>query len=96
MALTLHLEFNLYDAEHRRAAEWLAAQADPAQAIVRLLRAASEAERRLRQWEELATLLSDDLRQVRQQMTGRPPAPKPEPEVKEDPESAKRLDTMFR
>jgi hypothetical protein len=94
--LTFHLEFNLYDAEHRRVAEWLAAQPDPAQAVVRLLRAAGEAERRLRQWEELATLLSNDLREVRQQMAGRPPAPKPEPEVKEDPESAKRLDTMFR
>jgi hypothetical protein len=90
MALTLHLEFNPHDADHRRVAEWLAAQPDPAEAVVRLVRAASEGNRRLSQWEELATLLANEVRRVRAQLTGR------SPEAYEDPESARRLDSMFR
>ena len=96
MALTVHLDFNPYNADHRRAASWLAAQPDPAEAVARLIRAASEGERRLRQWEELAALLADDLRQVRTQMGGRAPEPKPAPEVQENPESAYRVDTLFK
>jgi len=95
MTRTFHLDFDPYDADHRRAADWLAAQPDPAEAVVRLIRAASEGERRLRQWEELATLLANDLQQVRAQMAGRPPGAKPQPEIHEDPESARRLDSIF-
>ncbi len=95
MTRTFHLDFDPYDADHRRAADWLAAQPDPAEAVVRLIRAASEGERRLRQWEELATLLANDLQQVRAQMAGRPPEAKPQPEIHEDPESARRLDSIF-
>jgi hypothetical protein len=96
MACTFHLDFDPYNADHRRAADWLAAQPDPAEAVVRLIRAANEGERRLRRWEELATLLANDLRRVRAQMAARPPEAKPRPEVHEDPESARRLDSMFK
>jgi hypothetical protein len=89
MALTIQLEFDPRDASHRRVAEWLAAQPDPAEAVVRLVRAASEGDRRLSQWEELATLLANEVRKMRAQLAGRPP------EVREDPESAQRLDSMF-
>ena len=96
MAFVFHLDFNPHNDDHRRAADWLAAQTDPAEAVVRLIRAANEGERRLRQWEELATLLANDLRQVRAQMAGQPAEAKPEPEVHEDPESARRLDSLFK
>ena len=95
MALTLHLEFSPYDADHRQVADWLAAQPDPAEAVVRLVRAANEGERRLLQWERLATLLAKEIQEVRTQLTVRPPKAKPEPEVHEDPESAQRLDSIF-
>jgi len=95
MALTFRLEFNPHNADHCRVAEWLAAQPDQAEAVVRLVKAANEGERRLLQWEELATLLANELREVRTQLTGQPPEAKPKPEVREDPESAQRLDSMF-
>ncbi len=96
MTLTFHLEFNPHDADHRRVSDWLAAQPDPAEAVVRLIRAANEGERRLRQWEELATLLANEVRDVRAQLKGQPPEANPEPEAHEDPESARRLDSMLR
>ncbi len=96
MDLTIHLDFDPYKADHRQAANWLSAQPDPAEAIVRLIRAASEGERRLRQWEEMATLLAKDLREVRSQMSPQPPAARPKQEIREDPESARRLDTLFK
>jgi hypothetical protein len=96
MTLTFHLEFNPLDADHRRVAGWLEAQPDPAEAVVRLVRAANEGERRLRQWEELATLLANEVREVRAQLRGQPPPTKPEPDVHEDPESARRLDSMLK
>lgn len=92
---TVHLDFNPLNADHRRAADWLMAQPDPAEAVVRLIRAASEGERRLRQWEEIATLLAHEVRKVRTQMVVHPPESKPPTEVQEDPESAQRLDSMF-
>ena len=92
---TLHLDFNPLNADHRRAADWLAAQPDPAEAVVRLIRAASEGERRLRRWEELATLLANEVRQVRARLTVRPPEARPQTEIREAPESARRLDSMF-
>jgi hypothetical protein len=92
---TIHLDFNPLNADHRRAADWLAAQPDPAEAVVRLIRAANEGERRLRQWEELATLLANEVRQVRARLTVRPPEAGPHTEIREDPESARRLDSMF-
>ena len=58
MTPTVHLEFNPYDADHRRVAGWLADQPDPAEAVVRLVRAANEGERRLSQWEELVRGMS--------------------------------------
>ncbi len=96
MALSVHLDFDPYNADHRRAANWLSAQADPAEAVVQILRAVGEAERRLRQWEELAALLANDLRQVRSQIIAQPSPAQPMPEVHEDPESARRLDSMFK
>jgi hypothetical protein len=92
---TIHLDFNPHNADHRRAANWLATQPDPAEAVVRLIRAANEGEQRLRQWEELATLLANEIRQVRTQLTVQPPESKPQTEIPEDPESARRLDSIF-
>ena len=92
---TIHLDFNPLNADHRRAADWLATQPDPAEAVVRLIRAASEGEQRLRQWEELATLLANEVRQVRARLSVRPPEARPQTEIREDPESARRLDSMF-
>ncbi|MDY7080133.1 MAG: hypothetical protein SXV54_24900 [Chloroflexota bacterium] len=96
MSPVLHLDFDPHNADHRRAAEWLSAQPDPAEAVVRLIRAANEGQRRLQQWEKLATLLAKDLRKVRSQMTTRPPNDTPKPEISENPESARRLDSMFK
>jgi hypothetical protein len=95
MALTFHLDLDPYEADHRRAADWLAAQPDPTEAVVRLIGIASEGEQRLLQWEELATLLANEVRELRTQLAGRPAAAKPKPEIREDPESARRLDSMF-
>jgi hypothetical protein len=92
---TIHLDFDPLDAEHRRAANWLATQPDPAEAVIRLIRAASRGERQLRRWEELATLLANEIHQVRAPLAVRPAEAKPQPEIQEDPESARRLDTMF-
>lgn len=96
MGATIHLNFDPDNADHRRAARWLAAQRDPAEAVVRLIKAASEGQRRLKEWEELARLLADDLRNVRDGISGQPVEPKPEPEIREDPESAQRLDSLFK
>lgn len=95
MTFTFHLEFDSYDADHRRAADWLATQPDPAEAVVRLVRVAGEGEQRLLQWEELATLLANEVREMRAQLMGQPLEPSPEPGMREDPESARRLDSMF-
>ena len=96
MSPTIHLDFDPYNSDHRRAADWLAAQPDPAEAVVRLIRAASEGQRRLRRWEELATLLADEVQQVRTRLPGQSPQAKPQTEiVEEDAESARRLDSMF-
>jgi hypothetical protein len=95
MAPTFHLEFNPYDADHRWVADWLAAQPDPTEAVVRLVRAARDGERRLLRWEELATLLANEVQAVRAQLRGQPPEVEPEPKAQEDPESARRLDSMF-
>jgi len=99
MAFVFHLDFNPHEADHRRAADWLAAQPDPTEAVARLIRVAGEGERRLLQWEELATLLVNETRDLRTQLTGRQPdAEQPKPEVqdvRENPESARRLDSLF-
>ena len=95
MALTFHLDFDPQEADHRRAADWLTAQPDSTEAVVRLVKVAIEGERRLLQWEELATLLANEVRELRAQLAGQPPEVKSEPETHEDPESARRLDTMF-
>ena len=95
MALTFHLDFDPLQADHRRAADWLAAQPDPTAAIVRLIGIANEGEQRMRQWEELATLLANEVHALRAQLAGLPPAAQPKPDMHEDPESARRLDSMF-
>jgi hypothetical protein len=99
MAPTIHLDFDPYNADHRRVAEWLVAQSDPAEAIVRLVRAAGAGEQRLQRWEELAAQLAGEVRRVRTQLGGQPPETGAqagiEPETVEDPESARRLDSMF-
>jgi hypothetical protein len=92
---TVHLDFNPLNADHRRAADWLMAQPDPAEAVVRLIRAANAGERRLRQWEEIATLLANEVHKVRAQMPVHPSEVNPPLEVQEDPESARRLDSLF-
>ncbi len=91
----IHLDFDPLNANHRRASDWLAAQPDPAEAVVRLIRAATEGERRLQRWEELATLLATEVHQMRAQLMGRAPEPPPPTEIREDPESTRRLDTLF-
>jgi hypothetical protein len=100
MNFTFHLDFDPYNAEHRQVAAWLSSQSDPAEAIVRLIRVASEGERRLTQWEELANLLAEEIGKVRHQMGVASPSKKQEArkprEVREDPVSAQRLDSMFR
>ena len=95
MALTFHLDFDPYEVDPRRAADWLAAQPDPTEAVVRLIGIATEGEQRLLQWEELATLLANEVRELRTQLAGHPPVAQPKPEIQEDPESARRLDSMF-
>ena len=95
MVFTFHLEFDPHNADHRQVANWLAAQPDPAEAVVRLVRAANEGERRLLRWEELAMLLANEVRSVRAQLRGQPLEVKPQPDVHEDPESAQRLDSIF-
>jgi hypothetical protein len=96
MTYTFHLEFNPYDADHRWVAEWLAAQPDPTEAVVRLIKAAREGERRMQRWQELSSLLANEMQAVRAQMRGQPPKAKSELNVREDPESAQRLDSMFK
>lgn len=96
MILTFHLDFDPHQADHRRAAEWLADQPDPAEAVARLIGIANEGEKRLLQWEELATLLASEVRELRVQLAG--PLQEAEfqsEEVHENPESAQRLDSMF-
>jgi hypothetical protein len=96
-SFTFHLEFNPYDAEHRQIAGWLAGQSDPAEALVRLVKAANEGERRLARWEQLAAQLVDEVQAVRAQLKGQPAQVTHEPDrIHEDPESARRLDTMFK
>jgi hypothetical protein len=95
MAPTVHLDFDPYNADHRRIAQWLMAQPDPAEAIVRLVRAAGEGEQRLRRWEELAAQLAGEIGRVRTQLGGQSSAAEPQTEVAEDPESARRLDSIF-
>jgi len=96
MTFTFHLEFNPYNADHRWVAEWLGTQPDPTEAVVRLIKAAREGERRMLRWQELATLLANELQAVRAQMQGQPPSTMAEPRVREDPESAQRLDSLFK
>jgi hypothetical protein len=96
MISTFHLDFDPHQADHRRAAEWLAAQPDPAEAVARLIGIVNEGEERLLQWEELATLLASEVRELRTQLAGLPQeAEFQSEEVHENPESARRLDSMF-
>lgn len=95
MAFTFHLDFNPHEADHRRAADWLAAQPDATEAIVWLVNVVNEGKRRLLQWEELATLLANEVRELRSQLSGQPLTAEPQPEIQEDLESARRLDSMF-
>ena len=96
MILTFHLDFDPHQADHRRAADWLAAQPDPTEAVARLIGFANEGENRLLQWEELATLLASEVRELRAQLAGQSPEEESRPEeVHENPESARRLDSMF-
>jgi hypothetical protein len=99
MTPTIHLDFDPYNPDHRRIAEWLMAQPDPAEAVVRLVRAAGAGEQRLRRWETLATQLAEEVRGVRTGLAGQSSAAESqaqvEPEIEEDPESARRLDSIF-
>jgi hypothetical protein len=72
MTPTIHLDFDPYNPDHRRIAEWLMAQPDPAEAVVRLVRAAGAGQ----------SSAAESQAQV-------------EPEIEEDPESARRLDSIF-
>lgn len=95
MVFTFHLDFNPHEADHRRAADWLAAQPDATKAIVRLVKVVNEGKQRLLQWEELATLLANEVRELQSQLSGQPLTAEPQPEIQEDQESAQRLDSMF-
>ncbi len=94
---TLHLEFDDHEANHLRAFDWLQEQADPTTAVVQLIQAAHEGEHRLNQLEELAMLLANEARTLKATLAGKPAPEKktPREEVHEDPESARRLDSMF-
>lgn len=93
MALSFNLDFNPQEAHHRRAADWLSDQPDPAEAVARLVTAANEGALRLTQWEELVMLLAKETRDLRAKLAGLPP--EAQPDTREDPESAQRLDSMF-
>ncbi len=95
MVYSFYLDFDPNDVDHRRVANWLANQYDPADAVVRLVKAANEGEQRLLQWEELAALLANDVRAVRTRLTNGQPQGMTQSEAQEDPESARRLDSMF-
>lgn len=96
MAISFQLDFDPQEADHRRAAEWLASQPDPTEAVVRLVGLVNDGEQRLLQWEELATLLANEVRELRDQLGGWPSEARPDAEEgEEDPESARRLDSMF-
>ena len=95
MVLSFRLDFDPNDVDHRRVANWLANQYDPADALVRLVKAANIGEQRLLQWEELASLLMNEVREVRTQLTNGQPQQASSSEMQEDPESARRLDSMF-
>lgn len=93
MPLTVNLNFDLQNANHRRVAEWLSAQSDPVDAISRLMAVADEGARRAAQWEELLMLLGKETHELSARFAGL--APENPPEAPEDPESAQRLDSMF-
>lgn len=96
MIFVFHLDFDPHKADHRRAADWLAAQPDPTEAVARLIGIANAGEQRLLQWEELATLLASEVRELRTQLAGQPPeAESQSEEIHENSESARRLDSMF-
>jgi hypothetical protein len=90
-----HLDFNPRDADHRQAATWLSAQPDPTEAVTRLIKAANTTRVRLQQWEDLATLLATEVRQLREQFVSQAQEDQRAAERDEDPESARRLDSMF-
>ena len=94
MDLTFRLDFDPHEADHRQAAEWLSAQPDPTAAVAQLIKAADMGALRLQQWEDLVMLLATEVRELRALLTGQPQAAKP-PETQEDPESARRIDSMF-
>ncbi len=94
MDFTFHLDFDPHEADHRQAAEWLSAQPDPTAAVAQLIKAADMGALRLQQWEDLVMLLATEVRELRDQLMGQPQPAKP-PETREDPESARRLDSMF-
>jgi hypothetical protein len=92
---TFHLDFDPREADHRQAAIWLTAQPDPTEAVIRLIKVANTARLRLQQWEDLATLLATEVRELRAQLMGQQEADQPAPETNENPESARRLDSIF-
>jgi ATP/maltotriose-dependent transcriptional regulator MalT len=91
---TFHLDFDPHEADHRQAAEWLSGQPDPTAAVAQLIKAADMGALRLQQWEDLVMLLATEVRELRDQLMGKPQSAK-SPETREDPESARRLDSMF-
>ncbi|HDQ72411.1 MAG TPA: hypothetical protein ENN19_09975 [Chloroflexi bacterium] len=96
MSLIFHLDFDPYNAEHRKAAEWLSDQPNPTEAIVRLLKAAREGEKRLAQWEALASRLAEEIGRVSGNLSVAPAKRPAQIQIEEDPESARRLDNMFK
>jgi hypothetical protein len=88
--LTVALNFDLQNAQHRRVAEWLSAQSDPVEALARLLSATDEGARRVAQWEELIQLLGKETREMGSAWRICRPSSAKAPE---DPESAQRLDS---
>ena len=95
MDFSFRLDFDPHEADHRQAADWLSAQPDPTAAVAQLIKVADAGALRLQQWEDLAMLLATELRELRTQLTGQPQAAKSLPETQENPESARRLDSMF-
>jgi len=93
--LTFRLDFDPHEADHRQAADWLSAQPDPTAAVAQLIKVADAGAVRLQQWEDLALLLATEVHELRAQLMGQPQVARSSPETQENPESARRLDSMF-
>ncbi|MBN1488099.1 MAG: hypothetical protein JW981_10685 [Anaerolineae bacterium] len=88
------LTLDLDKATHRQAVDWLKSRPDASEAVVELILSVNAAEQRLFQLEEMASLLQGEVKQLRSLFNGKTDTADTQ-EIEEDPESARRLDSMF-